>query len=162
DAMTSVDALGWLTTQQELLPEQQMFLERALVYYKELEAEPDNGVDGRQLLVEALGRVGMIYKALGRHPEAEAAYKRAVDIDEHLVAQQPDVLEQRATLAKHLSLLGQLFRDLNRRPEAETTFRRSAELFERLAADHPESSEYGVGVARNRANLLSGLGAGAE
>src|SRR5207249_2137345 len=73
DAMTSQEALDWLTAQRDLLPQQQAFLERALAYYQKFADEAGADADGRAELAGAHYRVGRIYQALGRTAPAVGA-----------------------------------------------------------------------------------------
>jgi serine/threonine protein kinase len=142
DDMTSEEALDWLTTQRQLLPQQKKFLERVLVYYREFAAQSSDGTAGQKLLAEAHRRVGRLLYALGRDSEALTAYRQAVSLWERLVADHPDVPEYRSGLADTLWRLGWGLPRRGEWADAEAEFRRAAGIVEPLVAEHPDVPEY--------------------
>jgi serine/threonine-protein kinase len=142
DDMLSEEALGWLTTQRHLLPEQRAFLERALKYYEGFAAEAADGGDGQDEVATAHYRVGRILHALGRRAEAEGHYRQALAQRERLAAGGPPDSRHQQELAKIHQNLGGVLDGLGRAAEAEAECRRALALWGRLAAERPDAPEY--------------------
>jgi tetratricopeptide (TPR) repeat protein len=161
DDMLSEESLAFLTTQQELLPQQRAFLERALQYYREFAARAATEEEGRALEAGAQFRVGRILQALGRRPPAERAYRAARALYETLAAEHPGVPAYRRELAGSHNNLGYLLNDLGQRAEAEAALRAALVIREKLAAEHPAVPAYRADLAtshNNLGNLLKDLG----
>jgi serine/threonine protein kinase len=157
DDMTSEEALDWLTTQRELLPQQKRFLERVLSYYREFAAQTGDEAEGQKLLAEAHRRVARLLYSLGRDAEAATAYRQAVAHWERLVAQHPEVPDYRNGLGDTLWRLGWGLPRWGDWAAADVEFRRAAGQFERLVAEHPEVAEYRGGLAWSLSLLANAL-----
>src|SRR5262249_57120794 len=67
--------------------------------------------------------VGYLFKVLGKHDQAEAAYRTATAILENLAADFPTVAVYRHTLAQCHNGLGILFAERGERKQAEAAYR---------------------------------------
>ncbi len=157
DDMLGKESLDFLATQQELLPQQRAFLERALRYYREFAAQAATDAAGRALVVGAQFRLGQVYLVLGQHARAEAELRAAVAGCERLAAEQPAATESRIDLAVGHDKLGYLLERQGRPAEAGAEYRAARAVFERLAAEHPAAPEYRAGLAHSRTNLANVL-----
>jgi serine/threonine protein kinase len=185
DDVLSANSLSFLTTQQQLLPEQRGLLERALRHYKEFAAGAATREEERELVAQAHLRIGSIYRALGKMPEAEKALRVSVALYEALAADsraRPDSPSEqrlrqagglpagsplrpdyRLALADSHSRLAGLLTDLGQGPQAEAACRAALAAREKLAADYPSTPTYRLGLANTHytlAELLWDLGKG--
>jgi tetratricopeptide (TPR) repeat protein len=154
DDMIGEDSLALLKTQDELLPAQRAFLERALTYYREFAARDSTDAEGRALVGRAQFRAGYIYATLRQLPEAEAAFRAALVVFKRLAADFPADPSSRRDLALCHVNLGATLHSMGKYPEAEAEYRAALAVQEKLAADFPADPNY----RRDLAGYYTGLG----
>lgn len=160
DDMTSPVALAGMRSQQKILPEQEAFLGRALVYYQEFAAENAADTNGRRLLADAKLRVAAMLQLLRRGSEAEAEYRAAAEMYERLAVDRPTDFTVRAQQAATLLELGDAISDQpGRRAEVEAAFRQSLAVAQQLVLERPTDaslSRQALASRRRLATLLRG------
>src|SRR5207244_10925075 len=104
---------------RERLPGGRAVVGGGLGQSRELATGAAGDADGRALVAQAQVRVGRIHQALGRRPEAEAAYRAALALAERLAADRPAAPAYRGALARGQNQLGLLLFSLGRWAEAE-------------------------------------------
>ncbi len=131
-------------------------LETALRFYEEMLRETPGGTAVRQDQARAQRRVGDLYFALGRHPEAGAAYEAAQRLFGILAEDQPDTAGNREAQAACLLSLGNLHKETGARDRAEQSYRAGEDLLRRLSEADPDNVMYrsNLAAARGRLGML--------
>jgi len=154
DEMYGQVAEQLLTQKPDMEKIRHEFLERALVYYREFDAENEHDPVARHEAAKAVQRVGEIERRLGHYPEAEQAYRQAIslvlrarDIFAKLVEAYPKEPYYRYGLSMSDSDLADTVWVQGRRDEAERFCRVALKLSMMLLDDLPGRREYSFLVA---------------
>jgi serine/threonine-protein kinase len=154
DEVISEEALDWLKSQPELLPQQRRFLEQARAYYERFTVKASSEEQAQAQQAAALFRVGTVLALLGQRRQAEQPLRRAIELYDRLAADNPAQPSYRASAATGRTSLGQVLTALGRRAEAEPELRAAIAERERLAAEGVDGPE----PARRLARSLNELG----
>jgi tetratricopeptide (TPR) repeat protein len=155
----AVDEMYGQVAQQLLIEKPDMqkvrrdFLEKALAYYRDFTASPEDDPAARHEAARALLRIAEIERELGQYPEAEVVYRQAIPLLDDIAGHHPDEPTYREDLVSCYEKLGFVLSDTGRLQEGERSFRQGLALAERLAADFPTQPRYQRRVADLCVNL---------
>ncbi len=97
--------------------------------------------------------LGSTLEALGRRPEAEAAYRRALETSKARVAESPGDPSARRTLADDHYELGSFLAKTGRPEAGEQLSREGIAIAAQLAADFPRIPDFRLALARAHCNM---------
>jgi tetratricopeptide (TPR) repeat protein len=158
-ARQAIDDLYVKMASEQLFDEPQLdplcleLLEKARRLYEDLARQHAEDPGVRRDTALAWFNLGDIYRRLGQHKAAEAAYGEAIARQEGLrrdYAQEPHYPRD---LANSHNWLGELLRGRDRVEEAERHYRAARELQRELVERFPREPAYGRELARSHYNL---------
>jgi serine/threonine-protein kinase len=117
-------------------------LEDAAEFYERFAEEEEADAEVRLEQGRICGRLGDVYRELGREDDAEKAYERAKTIFASLVEARPDSAHALQGLAAAHFQMGRLCVGSNRRDDAKNAFQESLRLNARLLEEHPEYASH--------------------
>jgi tetratricopeptide (TPR) repeat protein len=143
DATWPFTGLAWVAEGQSLWEESEKWLKACIqMTEKRCGAEHPDTAD-------SLNNLAVLYKAIGRYPEAEPLFMRSLSIWEQLLG------ANHPLTATSLNNLAALYESMGRYPEAEPLYVRSLSIWEQqLGVDHPHTAQ----SLNNLAGLYKAMG----
>lgn len=117
-------------------------------------------IDRRRLertLVDHLGDLGEILRAMGERDAAEKALVRAKEIVEALLRDDPGSADLRNLLGKACGRLGTFYGFIDTKAPARDNLEAASEIWTRLAREFPAIADYRVSLATSHNNLATVL-----
>jgi tetratricopeptide (TPR) repeat protein len=129
-------------------------LREAVDLVQKLAAEDAARAEYRQELVHLLTTCGTYQMALGRYPEAEAAFEEALQVGRKLVAETPAAAKPMEGLALACNSFALLAREEGEISRAADLVREVVRWLAKLESDHPDHPEYWYLLPAAYHNLL--------
>lgn len=141
-----------LALEPRMEEKRRILLEKALAFYKTLQAENEDNPKLVRKTALAQRRLAEIKRLLGRYDEAETAYGRAIERLKPLANASPDDWEVQRALADSHNFLGEILRNSDRFAEARLQYQAAQQLQEQLGQRLP-SPDQRMDLARTHYNL---------
>lgn len=128
-------------------------LRSALAFSKKLAAQKPQSVQAQRSLGFCQRRLGDIYRMMGEHDEAQAAYQEAIGLLSELRETNPTDEDVSMQLAAAHGFLGELQRQTSQMAEARDSYTIALELYDDLQTANPDEPDYQAESARVLYNL---------